>query len=133
MSLHRHTATLLAVTSAVATDQVGSTFVVLPADGDRLNDKDQSFRAFFHATQDGGVTAPTTDVRLETSDDKTNWVSVVAATQLTQNGSVHEFKDVTALGPYVRTVTVLAGATKPNHTATVTLVSNGPFRIKKVS
>ena len=130
MSLHRHTASLLSVTSAVATDQIGSSFVVLPADGDRLNDKDQSFRAFFHATQEGGVTAPTTDVRLETSDDKTNWVSVVAATQQTQDGSVHEFKDITALGPFVRAVTQLGGGTKPDHTATVQLVSNGPFRLK---
>lgn len=133
MSLHRHAAPLLAVASAVATGQVGSTFVVLPADGDRLSDKDQSFRAFFHATQAGGATSPTTDVRLETSDDKTNWVPVVSATQLAQDGSVHEFKDITALGPFVRAVTVLAGATKPNHTARVVLVSNGPFRLVKVS
>lgn len=130
MSLHRHTATLLAVTEAVALGQIGATYVVLPADGDNVADKDQSFRVFFHATQANGAASPTTDVRLETSGDKTNWIPVANATQLAQDGQVHEFKDVTALGPYVRAVTQLGGGTKPDHTATVQLVSNGPFRLK---
>ena len=130
MSLHRHAATLLSVSSAVAVGQIGTTYVVLPADGDNVSDNNQSFRAFFHATQAGGDTAPTTDVRLETSGDKTNWIPVVSASQLAQDGQVHEFKDAPALGPYVRAVTQLGGGTKPNHTATVQLVSNGPFRLK---
>jgi len=133
MSVHRNTAKLLSVAPATDTGQVGSTYLVLPSDGDRLNDKDQSFRVFLHGTQAGGATGPTTDIRLETSDDKTNWVTAASATQLTQDGSVHEFKDITALGPFVRAVTQLGGATKPNHTASVLLASNGPFRLKKVS
>ena len=130
MSLHRHTRALLAVTTAVDSGQIGSTYVVLPAEGDRVRDNEQSYRVFLDATQEGGATAPTTDVRLETSHDKQNWVNVASATQLTQDGEIHEFKAVTALGPYVRAVTQLGGATKPNHTAVVVLVSNAPFRLK---
>jgi len=133
MSVHRNTAKLLSVAPATDTGQVGSTYLVLPSDGDRLNDKDQSFRVFLHGTQAGGATGPTTDIRLETSDDKTNWVTAASATQLAQDGAVHEFKDVTALGPFVRAVTQLGGDTKPNHTAKVVLASNGPFRLVKVS
>ena len=133
MSLHRHTRALLAVTTAVATGQIGSTYVVLPVEGDRVRDHEQSFRVFFDASQQGGATAPTTDVRLETSHDQQNWVNVASATQLTQDGEVHEYKAVQALGPYVRAVTQLGGATKPNHTAVVVLASNAPFRLKALS
>jgi len=129
MTLYRHSASLLKVAPAVATGQIGSTYVVLPADGDGVADKDQSFRVFFHATQAGGADAPTTEVRLQTSDDKVNWLQVASATQLNQDGAVHEFKDAAALGPYVRAVTQLGGATKPDHTASVRLVSDGPFRL----
>ena len=130
MSVHRHKALLLAVTPATDEDQVGSTYAVLPADGDRQGDSDQAFRVFLHGSQSGGATSPTTDIRLETSDDKTNWVVAASAAQMTQDGSIHEFKAVTALGPYVRAVTQLGGGTKPNHTASVVLVSNGPFRLR---
>ena len=133
MSLYRHTRPLLVVSTPTDTGQVGATHVVLPSDGDRVADQAQSYRVFFDATQEGGATGPATDVRLETSHDKQNWVNVASATQLTQDGQVHEFKDVTALGPFVRAVTQLGGATKPNHTAVVVLASNAPFRVKALS
>ena len=133
MSLYRHTRALLAVITAANTDQTGATKVVLPSDGDKVPDQAQSYRVFFDVTQSGGVTAPTTDVKLQTSHDKTNWVTVASATQLTADGEVHEFADVSALGPYVRAVTELGGATKPNHTAIVVLASNAPFRVKTVT
>ena len=132
MSLYRHTRALLAVITAANTDQTGSKKVVLPSDGDRVSDQAQAYRVFFDITQSGGVTAPTTDVKLQTSHDKTNWVTVASATQLTADGEVHELADVTALGPFVRAITQLGGATKPNHTAIVVLASNAPFRLKTV-
>ncbi len=48
---------------------------------------------------------------LETSHDGQNWVEVVKATQLAQDGEIHEFTAVTALGPYVRAITAVGGAT----------------------
>ena len=133
MSLYRHTRALLAVITAANTDQTGASKVVLPSDGDKVTDQAQTYRVFFDVTQSGGVTAPTTDVKLQTSHDKTNWVAVASSTQLTADGEVHEFADVSALGPYVRAVTELGGATKPNHTAIVVLASDAPFRVKTVT
>ena len=71
----------------------------------------------------------TTNAQVQTSHDGVNWVAAVSATQLAANGAVHEFKDIAALGPYVRAVSTLAGGTLPNHTIVVKLASNGPFRL----
>lgn len=133
MSIFRNVHTLLEVSDATDEAQTGSTYAVLPQDGDKLNDAQQGWHAFFDLTQSGGATSPTTDAILETSHDGTNWVEVVKATQLTQDGEGHEFKAISALGPYVRAVTAVGGATAPNHTATVKLASNGPFRLKAVA
>ena len=130
MSLHRHTASLLTVSTATATEQTGSTYAVLPADGDGVADYSQSFRVFLSASQTGGATSPTTSVKVETSTDGTNWVEAALSTQLTADGGVSEMKAITALGPLVRARTILGGGTKPSHTAKVVLVSNGAFRIK---
>lgn len=133
MSVYRNVHTLLAVTEATDQAQTGTTYAVLPQDGDKLNDAQQGWYAFFDLTQSGGATSPTTDAVLETSHDGTNWVPAVSATQLSQDGEGHEFKAITALGPYVRAITAVGGATAPNHTATVKLASNGPFRLKAVA
>ena len=133
MSAHRHTATLLDVSEATATAQTGSTYSVVPADGDGQADSAQGFRAFLFATQSGGATSPTTDVKVETSPDGTNWIEVASITQLTADGSKGELDAITALGPNVRARTLLAGGTAPNHTAKVVLASNGPFRLLKVA
>jgi len=130
MSLHRHNAALLTVSTAVATEQTGSTYAVLPADGDGVADYSQSFRVFLSASQTGGATSPTTSVKVETSTDGTNWVEAATSTQLTADGGLSELKAITALGPLVRARTILGGDTKPSHTAKVVLVSNGAFRIK---
>jgi hypothetical protein len=133
MSLHRHSAVLFALTEASAEAQTGSSYAVLPADGDGQADSAQGFRALISATQSGGATSPTTDVKVETSADGTNWVEVAGSTQLTADGSTYEFKALEALGPLVRARTALGGGTLPSHTAKVVLVSNGPFRLKKVA
>ncbi len=132
MSVYRHLVTLLDVTTGTDKAQTGGTYAVLPLDGDRQSDAQQGWRVFFDATQSGGATSPTTDVVLETSHDGTNWVQAVKATQLTQDGEIHEFATVIALGPYVRAITAVGGGTAPTHTATVKLASNGPFRLKGV-
>jgi len=132
MSIYRHVATLLEVTTGTDQAQTGSSYAVLPVDGDRMTDAQQGWRVFFDATQSGGATSPTTDVLLETSHDGTNWVEITRATQLTADGETHNFAVVSALGPYVRASTLVAGGTAPTHTATVKLASNGPFRLKGV-
>ena len=129
MSAFRNIAKLLFVQPPSNNGVMGPIYTLLPADGDGVGDQNQSFRVFFHGSQQGGAESPTTDIRLETSDDRMNWVLVASATQLAQDGQVHEFKDVPALGPYVRATTFLSGGTRPNHTASVSLVSNGAFRL----
>lgn len=133
MSVHRHKATLLEVADATATDQTGTSYAVVPADGDGVSDVGQTFRVFLVASQSGGATSPTTVVKLDTSPDGTTWIEAATSTQLTTDGNVAEFKSITALGPYVRARTLLAGGTPPNHTAKVVLVSNAPFRILKAA
>ena len=133
MSIYRSAHALLAVTSETDSPQTGTAYTVLPEEADGISDANQSFKAFFDVTQSGGATSPTTDVHLQTSHDGTNWVNVVSATQLTADGAVHEFKDVSAIGPFVRAVSALGGGTAPNHTVTVKLASNGPFRLLALS
>jgi hypothetical protein len=131
--LFRHSADLLDQSTDTNQGVVGQTYRIQPVDSDGVRDTEQAYRAVLFAQQTGGTTGPTTDVRLETSVDKTRWVSVAAATQLTQDGSVVEVKEPTALGPFVRAVTQLGGVVKPNHKAKVSLVSNGPFKLVKVT
>lgn len=129
MSAHRHTATLLQFVDTKNASQTGSVYAVVPADGDGQVDSNQGFRVFIFATQAGGATSPTTDIKIETGPDGTNWVEVATMTQLTADGNRGEFKSITALGPFVRARTVLGGGTLPNHTAKVVLASDGPFRL----
>lgn len=134
MSIYRNTKTLLSLTTAAAQAQSGTAYAILPKQGDGVTEADQRFRVFFDGVMTGGAGTPTVDARLVTSHDKTNWIVVAAMTQLTgANPSRHEFIDVTALGPYVKVVTLLGGTTLPNHTATAVLASNGSFELKAVS
>ena len=129
MSVYRYAATLLDVSTPVNTAVEGDEYVVIPDDTDSAADHQQTFKAFLHATQDGGTTSPTTDVSLQTSADGENWVTVAGTTQLTGDGGVDELDSIAGLGRYVRAVTALGGAANPNHTAKVVLVSDAPFRL----
>ena len=130
--LFRHIKTLLEVSEAQDTDETGSSYVIAPSASDSVEDHSQAFRVFFDATQANGATSPTTDVHLQTSHDGTNWFTIHSATQLTADGSLHEWEQVTALGPYVRAITTLAGGTNPDHTAKVVLASTSPFSLTAV-
>jgi len=129
MSIYRHVKTLLLVSDDLDESQTGNTYTVLPSDGDNTSDRSQQWRVFFDLYQDGGSTSPTTDATLQTSHNGVDWIIAAQATQLTADGEIHEFKDVEALGPYVRAVTVLGGSTTPSHNAVVKLASNGSFRL----
>ena len=133
MGVLRHSKTLLSVPTATNSGQVGTTYVVVPADGDRVRDHEQSWVAWFTVSQVGGAGAPSTDARVETSFDGSEWVPAAEATALVAAGDVAEMQPVRSFGPYIRAVTELAGATKPNHTASIILASDGPFRLKAVS
>ena len=130
MPLFRNLQTLFAMSEAKSTAQTGTGYRVVANQGDDTSDTSQLFRAFISATQSGGVTSPTTDVNVETSWDGTSWFKVANSTQLTADGTTHEWKEIAALGPWVRATTTLGGATKPSHLVVVKLVSTAPFKLR---
>lgn len=129
MPLYSNQATLLETESATDVDQTGTTYVIVPDEGDSVPDHSQEYRAWFITTQTGGASSPTTDCLVETSPDGDTWVTVASATQLTADGGVGEWKDLAELGSYIRVRTVLGGGTKPEHTAKVILASTGSLRL----
>ena len=124
---------LLALTEAASADQTGTTYRLTPGESDGVSDASQLFKAFIDVSQSGGATSPTVDVVVETSHDGQSWVPVAYATQLTGDSSGHELKELVALGPYVRAKSVLGGGTKPDHTVSVKLASNGDFKLQAIS
>ena len=136
MRLHRNIATLLTV-GPTNQDVSGNIYEIVPASEDSTQDGDHGFQVYFSLNQSGGATSPTVQAKLQTSLDKTNWIDVVMSTVLNQDGPKVETKDATSaavpLLTFVRAVTVLAGGTKPNHTADVALIASAPFRVRKVS
>ena len=135
MNLFKSMATLLAVTTAVATDQTGNTYRIETAAEDGVKDHEQEFQFYFYGNQSGGASSPTSQIKIQTSPDNINWVDNVESTQLTATGDKAETKGHATLPllRYVRAVTTLGGGTNPNHTCEVRIISNGPFRLKSVS
>ena len=135
MNLFKHMAPLLAVSTAVATDQTGNTYRIETAAEDGVKDHEQDFQVYFYGNQTGGASSPTSQMVLQTSPDNVNWYDVAESTELTATGEKAETKDVSGapLLKYVRAKTVLGGGTNPNHTCEVRIISNGPFRLKSVS
>ena len=134
MNLFKSMATLLAVTTAVATDQTGNTYRIETAAEDGVKDHEQEFQFYFYGNQSGGASSPTSQIKIQTSPDNENWADLVESTQLTADGDLAETKSHATLPllKFVRAVTVLGGGTKPNHTCEVRIVSNGSFRTKTV-
>ena len=82
---------LLAVTADGAnTGQVGETYQVRATESDEVSSDRQDFKVCFHTEQFGGTTSPTVQARLQTSWDKTNWISVCFSSQLTTDGSTDD-------------------------------------------
>ena len=135
MKLFKNMATLLAVSTAVATNQTGSTYRLESNAEDGVNDHEQDFQVYFYGAQSGGASSPTSQMVLQTSPDNVNWYDVTTSTELTATGDLAETKDVDGapLLKYVRARTVLGGGTNPDHTCEVRLVSNGSFRARLVS
>ncbi len=129
MAVYKFKKPLLTVTAAVDTPEEGDTKVMLEG----AEDGELAFKVWFDLTQAGGATSPTVKAALQTSHDGTKWATVVESTQLTADGSLSEWKVATDLGPFVRVVTILGGATKPDHTASAYLMSHSPFKLKAVS
>jgi hypothetical protein len=130
MALFRNIQTLLAMAEAKTQNQASPAYRVVASPADETTDTNQLFRVFFSVTQTGGVTSPTTDVNLETSWDGSSWIKVIGSTQLTADGTTHEWKEAAAIGPWVRATTSLGGATKPSHLVTVKLASSAPFKLR---
>ncbi len=129
MAVYKFKKPLLTVTVAVNTAQEGDAKVMLEG----AEEGELAFKVWFDLTQAGGATSPTMKAVLQTSHDGTKWADVVESTQLTADGALSEWKPVADLGPYVRAVTVLGGATLPDHTAAVYLMSHNPFKLKLAS
>ena len=132
MPAFRHQHDVLAMSEAKGEAQTGHTLRLSPSEGDAVNDTSQLFRVFFDVQQIGGASSPTTDVSLETSHDGSSWFKLVGATQVTSETTMHEWKEVTAVGPYVRATTTLGGGTKPTHKVQVVLSSTAPFKLRSV-
>lgn len=134
MKLATNMVTLMNVTEATNTAQTGTSYKVSGTYGDDVAEFQQNVHVYFAATQTGGATSPTTQIKLQTSMDNTNWIDLVSSTQLTADSSKYETKDhstpSTPLCKYVRAITVLGGGTVPNHTATVMLISDGALKIE---
>jgi len=130
MAVYKYKKLLLAITSAVNSNQTGSKHVILEGNH---GDTELAFKVWFDLTQAGGATSPTTKAILQTSHDGVSWADIVESTQLTADGALSEWKVATDIGPFVRVVTVLGGATLPNHTAAVYLLSHNHFNTKTVS
>ena len=129
-ALHAHKKSLLSMSAPAATAQTGASYRIFGNPVDGIPETQQSFRVYFRNVQAGGATSPTSQVKLQSSYDGTNWFDVASSTQLTADGSKAEMADIAALGPYVRAITLVSGATAPNHTATCLLVSNAAFTLK---
>ena len=134
MKFYKNMATLLAVSTAVATDQTGTTYRIETNSEDGIPDTEQDFQFYFYGSQSGGASSPTSQIKIQTSPDNENWADLVESTQLTADGDLAETKSHATLPllKFVRAVTVLGGGTKPNHTCEVRIVSNGSFRCKTV-
>ena len=91
----------------------------------------QEFAVFLRATQAGGLTNPTVDLILETSPDGIVWAEVKRIS-LTSDGAKAELHTVD-LGPFVKATLQLDGATNPISVASVWILSDGPFKVNKVS
>jgi len=135
MKFYKNMATLLAVSTAVATDQTGTTYRIETNSEDGIPDTEQDFQFYFYGSQSGGASSPTSQIKIQTSPDNENWADLVESTQLTADGDLAETKSHATLPllKFVRAVTVLGGGTNPNHTCEVRILSNGPFRLKTVS
>ena len=134
MKFYKNMATLLAVSTAVATDQTGTTYRIETNSEDGIPDTEQDFQFYFYGSQSGGASSPTSQIKIQTSPDNENWADLVESTQLTADGDLAETKSHATLPllKFVRAVTVLGGGTNPNHTCEVRIVSNGSFRCKTV-
>jgi hypothetical protein len=130
MPLFRHVQTLLAMSAASGDNQSGSSHRVVPNEGDLTNDTSQLFRAFFDVQQIGGASSPTTDVSVESSHDGSAWFKLVGSTQVTTETTMHEWKELAAIGPFLRVTTSLGGGTKPTHKVTVKIASTAPFKLR---
>ena len=115
------------------TAQTGATYRILADQIDEVENPQQGFRVYFRNVQSGGATSPVSQVKLQTSYDGTNFFDVVSSTQLTADSNKAELADIVVIGPYVRAVTVVGGATAPNHRAACLLVSNARFALKAVA
>lgn len=125
MGAYRHSHVLLDVVADTNVPQVGPTFELAGTD------PYQEWGVVLHITQLGGVTSPTVTGQFDVSADGVNW-STFSQTSLFADGT----KDVRTLQKdlpkYVRGSSALSGATLPNHTVKVVLVSTKPFAIKQL-
>ena len=126
--LFNKTATILDVTGKTATYD-GAAYLLAPIDGDEIDGQNQEFRAFFVVTTTGGASTPTADLIVQTSNDNVNWLTWVAATQVTTATTLVELKGATSLdcGRYVRAKLSLGGGTAFTTAAKLQILSNGRF------
>ena len=132
MKLLRNNFKLLVVAGdKVNTDQVGLAFRLQPSGDDPTGDYQQTFELHAVLSMKGEPDKQGVRAKLQTSMDKEHWIDVVETARLTENTTRAQTRQGgQTLLTWVRAVTELQGVTKPAHTATVWLVSDGPFRCR---
>lgn len=130
--LFPYTETIYNVTGKTASEN-GAIYRIVPKRNQDL--VNGAFRAFLVATQSGGASSPTTDLKVQTSVDGTNWIDWTSVTQLTADGTNEELEGANSqdLGVYVRAVLTLGGGTAPTVAAKVLIASNIKFTVESVT
>ncbi|MFZ5480638.1 MAG: hypothetical protein ACOZNI_28000 [Myxococcota bacterium] len=118
-------------TAAVAVTTNGTTYRILPGNGDLQTDDAQDFRFVTSMNFSGGATSPTAQWVIQGSVDGSTWLDLATGVSRTAPGTYLEVIEAAnvALLPYIRARLVLGGGTNPTVYGTVDAVSNGPFQL----
>lgn len=132
-TIHSLKLILLAMTTAVNTDQAGHVFQLVPS-----LDASQTFKVHTVSTQsETGVSDSnnpiTATVHIEQSPDNTNWSKVQDPITTSADGTLQALADPPVLLKYIRVRTVLTGPAKPKHKVQVLLLSNRRFEFKDLT
>lgn len=132
MKTVRHHTTLWAPSGTLAVDTLGTAFRWQPDSSGQVDEFELDARFVIRHTHTGGATSPTSQLVILHSADGVNWVTALAGTQRSADGTYTEVLDSTsiALLPYVRASLDVGGGTAPNCTnVSVEMCSNSPIQL----
>ena len=86
-ALHSFHKPILKMAETAAVAQTGSPYRLNGVGADEVATPSQSLRVLFRNEQSGGATSPTSQVKLQTSYNKVDWIDVASSTQLTADST----------------------------------------------